>query len=45
MMKNESLKVLIALLFFACMFAAGPVNAGYLGFTADSLRTEASDDC
>jgi hypothetical protein len=45
MMKKDSLKTLLVLLVLSCLLAAGPVKAGYMGFTAQSLQTEDSDGC
>jgi len=45
MMKKVSLNTLLAVFFFACTLAAGPVCAGYLDFTVESLQTEDSGGC
>ncbi len=44
-MKKDSLKKMLALAVFACLLAAGPVQAGYMGFTAKSLQAEDSGGC
>jgi hypothetical protein len=43
MMRKDRLNSLLVLLACLCMLAAGPVNAGYFGFTAASLQTETED--
>jgi len=45
MMRKANPKTILALLVFACTLAAGPVNAGYMDFTTDSLRVEDSSGC
>lgn len=45
MMKKDSLKKMLALVVFACLLAAGPVHAGLMGFTAQSLQAEDSGGC
>jgi len=40
-MNKATLKSLLALVLLSCLlFAAGPVSADYMGFTAQSLQTE-----
>jgi hypothetical protein len=45
MVKKANAKTLLAIAVFACTLAAGPVYAGYLDFTAESLRVEGTDGC
>ena len=45
MMQKHHLNTLLALFVVACLLAAGPVNAGYMGFTAASLQSEDSGGC
>ena len=45
MMKKDRSNTLLALIAFACMLAAAPVNAGYMDFTAESLQVADADGC
>ena len=45
MMKKINPKTILAIVVFACTLATGQVSAGYMGFTADSLRIEDSGGC
>jgi hypothetical protein len=45
MMKKARLHTFLALAAVACLLAAGPVNAGYMDFTADSLQVADSGGC
>jgi hypothetical protein len=45
MLKNNRMKALLATLAFVYLFATGPVQAGLMGFTVESLKTEDSGGC
>lgn len=45
MSKENRMKALLASLAFVFMMAAGHVQAGYMGFTVESLKTEDSGGC
>ncbi len=45
MLKINYMKTLLATLAFVYLIAAGPVQAGLMGFTVESLKTEDSGGC
>jgi hypothetical protein len=45
MLKNNRMKALLATLAFVYLLATGPVQAGLMGFTVESLKTEDSGGC
>jgi hypothetical protein len=47
MMEKEHLAIVLTFVLFLGLFAAGSANAGYLGFSAQSLQrqTDNSGDC
>jgi hypothetical protein len=45
MLKNYRMKALLATLAFVYLVGTGPVQAGLMGFTVESLKTEDSGGC
>jgi hypothetical protein len=45
MLKRARQGIILAIAAFACTLAAGPAYAGYLDFTADSVRAEEASGC
>jgi len=45
MLKNNRMKALLATLAFVYLIATGPVQAGLMDFTVESLKTEDSGGC
>lgn len=45
MMENNRMKALLVKLAFLYLIAAGPVQAGLMDFTVESLKTEDSSGC
>jgi hypothetical protein len=45
MMNKANPKTMLAIALFVCALAAGSANAGYMEFTADSLRVEDAGGC
>jgi hypothetical protein len=45
MFENNAMKALLAALLFGYLLAAGPVQAGFMDFSVESLKIEDSGGC
>jgi hypothetical protein len=45
MLENNHMKILLAVLVFGYLLLTGPVRAGFLDMTVDSLKTEDTSGC